>query len=333
MAEPYISPPGDLDRADSGTELVFWLRLAKAGILILVGAAAHQWLLPAQMPIDPIDVPRTVAERHDSAPAVVPDRAAFVRVGTAGPPLQPGAASSAFAAPPVPARPSRPAIVRRLPPRGKEARVLRRQPPADELPVGTTGVTSSAFSAPSGPARPSKPAVAAPPSVDPVTIATLGYTPLARAVDPPPIDLPVAPVVAIEERRDREPAMRNAAAEPAQPSTEEAAEQDATARVRQVLQEYRAAYESLDVAAARTIWPSVDHVALTHAFRQLARQRVTFQSCGISVSGASALARCRGRAEYIPKVGPQRALLATGEWVFDLAKSEADWKIVSASVR
>jgi hypothetical protein len=107
----------------------------------------------------------------------------------------------------------------------------------------------------------------------------------------------------------------------------------AEAEVRRALQNYRAAYERLDVAAARMVWPSVDHVALTHAFRQLARQRVTFQSCGISVSGASALARCRGQAEYVPKVGPQRALMASGEWVFDLAKSDADWKIVSASVR
>jgi hypothetical protein len=111
------------------------------------------------------------------------------------------------------------------------------------------------------------------------------------------------------------------------------ANRDATARVREVLQEYRAAYESLDVAAARSIWPSVDHVALAHAFRQLSRQRLTFESCGISVSGASALARCQGSAEYVPKVGGARALLATGEWVFDLAKNEADWKIVSASVR
>jgi hypothetical protein len=99
-----------------------------------------------------------------------------------------------------------------------------------------------------------------------------------------------------------------------------------------VLQQYRAAYERLDVTAAQTIWPTVDARALGAAFRQLAGQRVTFESCGVSVSGsgAQATARCHGQAEYMPKVGGRRAYVASGEWVFDLAKQDTAWRIVNA---
>lgn len=103
--------------------------------------------------------------------------------------------------------------------------------------------------------------------------------------------------------------------------------------VSHVLQQYRAAYDRLDVQAAQSIWPTVDARALSAAFRQLAGQRVTFDSCGVRVSGsgAQATARCTGQAEYVPKVGGRRAVVASGEWVFDLAKQDAAWRIVNAN--
>lgn len=103
--------------------------------------------------------------------------------------------------------------------------------------------------------------------------------------------------------------------------------------VSSVLQQYRAAYESLDVNAAQNVWPTVDARALGAAFRQLAGQRVTFASCGVSVSGSGsqATARCTGQAEYVPKVGGHRAYTASGEWVFDLAKENAAWRIINAN--
>jgi hypothetical protein len=103
--------------------------------------------------------------------------------------------------------------------------------------------------------------------------------------------------------------------------------------VSSVLQQYRAAYESLDVNATQSIWPTVDARALGAAFRQLAGQRVTFDSCGVRVSGSGsqATARCTGQAEYVPKVGNRRAYVASGEWVFDLAKQDAAWRIVNAN--
>ncbi|HSL23119.1 MAG TPA: hypothetical protein VK886_16430 [Vicinamibacterales bacterium] len=103
--------------------------------------------------------------------------------------------------------------------------------------------------------------------------------------------------------------------------------------VQRLLQQYRAAYERLDAEAAKVVWPSVDERALGSAFRQLAGQRLTFESCGISVSGAAANARCRGTAEYLPKVGSRQAYVASGEWVFDLAKHDSAWHIVSAKVK
>lgn len=100
-----------------------------------------------------------------------------------------------------------------------------------------------------------------------------------------------------------------------------------------VLQQYRRAYESLDVSAAQDIWPTVDARALGAAFRQLSSQRVTFESCGVSVSGsgAQATARCTGQAEFKPKVGGRRSYTASGEWVFDLQKENADWRIINAN--
>lgn len=100
-----------------------------------------------------------------------------------------------------------------------------------------------------------------------------------------------------------------------------------------VLQQYREAYESLDVTAAQTVWPTVDARALGAAFRQLAGQRVTFDSCGVSVSGSGsqATARCTGQAEYVPKVGSRRAYTASGEWVFDLQKENTAWRIINAN--
>jgi hypothetical protein len=103
--------------------------------------------------------------------------------------------------------------------------------------------------------------------------------------------------------------------------------------VRSVLQQYRTAYEQLDAAAAKSIWPTVDERALGHAFQQLAAQRLTFRSCGISISGTGANARCRGEAEYLPKIGAKRAFTTSGEWVFDLTREQTSWRIINASVQ
>lgn len=120
---------------------------------------------------------------------------------------------------------------------------------------------------------------------------------------------------------------------PTPPLPDVAREIAAEELVHMVVEEYRAAYERLDASAAKNIWPSVDARALRHAFNQLSEQRLNFQSCGVSISGDVASARCRGQAEYLPKVGSRRALVKAGEWVFDLARQDTAWHIVSARIQ
>jgi hypothetical protein len=103
--------------------------------------------------------------------------------------------------------------------------------------------------------------------------------------------------------------------------------------VRQLIDRYAVALERLDVGAAQAAWPTVDGKALKRAFGQLASQRLTFQSCGITISGSTANARCRGRATYQPRVGSGPVQLASREWTFDFSKQDTDWRIVNTFVR
>jgi len=102
--------------------------------------------------------------------------------------------------------------------------------------------------------------------------------------------------------------------------------------VRRLLDDYAVAFERLDVHAAKAVWPSVDGKALKRAFEQLSAQRVTLQSCGITISGSTANARCQGSATYHPKIGT-RAVQVAREWTFDLSKKDAAWRIVNTFVR
>ena len=112
-------------------------------------------------------------------------------------------------------------------------------------------------------------------------------------------------------------------------------EPDPREQVDRVLQKYASAYERLDVAAAKEVYPSVNDIALRRAFSQLETQRVTFASCNykISGSGRDANARCQGEAAYLPRVGPRTLHRSSREWTFDLAKADNGWHIVRATVR
>ena len=103
--------------------------------------------------------------------------------------------------------------------------------------------------------------------------------------------------------------------------------------VRQLIDRYAGALERLDVGAAQAAWPTVDGKALKRAFNQLASQRLTFQSCGITISGSTANARCRGSATYQPRIGSGPVHLASREWTFDFSKQDTDWRIVNTFVR
>lgn len=103
--------------------------------------------------------------------------------------------------------------------------------------------------------------------------------------------------------------------------------------VRRLLDEYTGAFERLDVGATKAMWPSVDDKALERAYGQLSAQRLTLQSCGITISGSTANARCRGSATYQPRIGRRSVEIASREWTFDLSKKDTAWRIVNTFVR
>jgi hypothetical protein len=100
--------------------------------------------------------------------------------------------------------------------------------------------------------------------------------------------------------------------------------------VRETLQVYRRAYESLDAQSARAVWPRVDGAALQRAFDGLESQRLMFDSCQVQVRGSSGSAICRGTTRYVPKVGSRDPRVEPRTWTFALHKSGDDWQIDSA---
>jgi len=100
--------------------------------------------------------------------------------------------------------------------------------------------------------------------------------------------------------------------------------------VRRTLQQYRAAYESLDAHSAQVVWPRVDEPALQRAFSGLESQRLTFDDCDVQVRGATGLATCRGTMLYVPKVGSRDPRREPRVWTFDLRKVGENWQIDNA---
>ena len=104
-------------------------------------------------------------------------------------------------------------------------------------------------------------------------------------------------------------------------------------RIEDALHRYRRAYTSLDAAAARSVWPSVDQRALERAFGSLKSQSLAFNDCTMSVWGTEALAACDGQATYVPRVGSQRPRTESHQWRFQLRKMDESWMIVRAEAR
>jgi hypothetical protein len=102
--------------------------------------------------------------------------------------------------------------------------------------------------------------------------------------------------------------------------------------VRSVIDRYRAAYERLDAAAARAVWPGVDEAALSRAFDGLTSQRIEFDRCDIWRDAQAAFASCSGTASYVPKVGRAQNDVRRS-WHFRFRRRTAGWTIESAEVR
>ena len=128
------------------------------------------------------------------------------------------------------------------------------------------------------------------------------------------------------------PAMtaRTPATEPALVrATEPALVQDDQLILR-TLNQYRSAYEALDVTRARAVWPAVNEAALSRAFDGLQSQNITFENCAVDFEGQAASAVCRGSMRYVPKVGSREPRVEPRVWNFTLRKAGEDWRIETA---
>lgn len=96
---------------------------------------------------------------------------------------------------------------------------------------------------------------------------------------------------------------------------------------------YRAAYQQLDVAAARQVWPTVDGAALSRAFAGLKSQGIQFENCKVDVQGEKATAECTGWSTFVPRVGSRNPQSMWLKWEFALQKRPAGWKIVDVRTR
>jgi hypothetical protein len=164
-------------------------------------------------------------------------------------------------------------------------------------------------------------------SVGPSTSSTSSSSTSSPPAAPPALrDAPAVSTELAAVVGDRPAELRNADLKKA-----ELRKQEET--VRRVLQDYRRAYEELDVRAAKALWPSVDERALEKAFRQIQTQQVRLGDCGVSVSGQGANARCQVDATYRPKVGSRVVRLPAGLWTFNLARDNDRWQIVNASLQ
>jgi hypothetical protein len=103
--------------------------------------------------------------------------------------------------------------------------------------------------------------------------------------------------------------------------------------IESVLDRYQGAFNTLDVAAAQRVWPTLDARALERAFRQLEEQEIAFSGCEIEVDGARAAATCRGTARYVPVVGRRGSPAAARQWRFSLSKGDAGWVIARVETR
>ena len=124
---------------------------------------------------------------------------------------------------------------------------------------------------------------------------------------------------------------------PLTPSTDSGAPAPAivtpTQVIQRVLEDYRFAFNQLDVDSAHQIWPTVDRKALSRAFDQLEQQDLELETCDVSVTGARAVASCSGTARYVPKVGTRKERIERRQWRFTLRQANGLWVIDSVDAR
>jgi hypothetical protein len=103
--------------------------------------------------------------------------------------------------------------------------------------------------------------------------------------------------------------------------------------IRQVLERYRIAIDSLDANATRNAWPGVNQRALARAFERLVEQDVSFQQCRISANSTDASAVCGGVVRYVPRIGRRTQQVEQREWTFHLRRAANEWLIEDVVTR
>ena len=187
------------------------------------------------------------------------------------------------------------------------------------------------------PAADTRPPAASTPTV-PESTSSPSAVPSPSPVSPAPALVAEAPPAAdsgnsASARMDAAPSLPSPAPSTPSPSPSLTyAARDQSAAVRSTLNRYEAAYSKLDVAAVRSVWPSLDERALARAFDGLASQRVSLGSCSVNVNGTAARADCSGTAAWTPKVGGGEHITPR-KWTFDLTESDGGWRIVRVLAR
>lgn len=96
--------------------------------------------------------------------------------------------------------------------------------------------------------------------------------------------------------------------------------------IKETLQQYATAYESLDAAQVKKVWPTVDVEGLRRAFRDMRELKLSIDTVRVlSIDGATARVSARVMQTMIPKAGAKEASTVTR--VFRLRKQEAAWFI------
>jgi hypothetical protein len=96
--------------------------------------------------------------------------------------------------------------------------------------------------------------------------------------------------------------------------------------IKETLQQYATAYESLNAEQVKKVWPTVDVEGLRRAFREMRELKVGIDSVKVlSIDGAVARVSCRVMQTLTPKAGNKQASSVTR--VFRLRKQEAVWLI------
>ena len=96
--------------------------------------------------------------------------------------------------------------------------------------------------------------------------------------------------------------------------------------IREVLQQYSAAFESLDAAAVKKVQPSIDVENLKSAFKQMRSLQVSIEDIRIlSTDGARTRLSCRVTQTLTPKAGSKQTMAVTR--VMRLQREDGTWVI------